>query len=104
MPRKSTDESEWYSTPEGSRQTQREFARALKSGTLVRSTGSRIAKTDMRLLRRLMRQAKEKTTRAISIRVPIVDLERARHIAKTSGIGYQTVLKEAIREGLKRAG
>jgi len=46
----------------------------------------------------------EKTTRAISIRVPIADLEQARRIAAASGVGYQTVLKQAIREGLKRAG
>jgi len=32
------------------------------------------------------------------------DLERAQQIAKKTGVGYQTVLKQAIREGLKRAG
>ena len=104
MPRKLTDEAGWYATPEGRRQTQREFARALKEGTVIRSTGSGIAKTDPRVLERLMEQAMQKTTRAISIRIPIADLERARHIAAAAGVGYQTVLKQAIREGLKRAG
>jgi predicted DNA binding CopG/RHH family protein len=42
-------------------------------------------------------------TRSISIRVPIADLEQARQIAEKTGVGYQTVLKQAIREGLKRA-
>ena len=113
MPRKSADirkgrsepgEADWYATPEGRRQTRREFASALKDGTLIRSTGSKIAETDPKALERLMEQAKRNTTRAISIRVPISDLERAQRLAAATGVGYQTVLKQAIREGLKRAG
>jgi len=42
--------------------------------------------------------------RSISIRVPIADLEQAQRIAEETGIGYQTVLKQAIRKGLKTAG
>jgi predicted DNA binding CopG/RHH family protein len=97
-------EAGWYATPKGRRQTQREFARALKEGTLIRSAGSKIAKSDLKLLVQLMEQARRKATRAISIRVPIADLERAQKIAVKAGVGYQTVLKQAIREGLKRAG
>lgn len=97
------DETDWYATPQGRRQTQREFARALKDGTLIRSPGSKIAKTDPKVLAQLMEQAKQKATRSISIRVPIADLEQAQRIAEQTGIGYQTVLKQAIREGLKRA-
>ena len=113
MPRKSTDvrkvkvnagEADWYATPQGRRQTQREFARALKDGTVVRSAGSKIAKGDPNLLLQLMEEAKRIATRSISIRVPIADLEHAQQIAEKSGVGYQTVLKQAIREGLKRAG
>jgi predicted DNA binding CopG/RHH family protein len=100
----SAEEAGWYATPQGRRQTQREFARAFKDGTLIRSTGSKIAKTDPRVLQQLMEQAKRNATRAISIRVPIADLEQAQRIAEKTGIGYQTVLKHAIREGLKRAG
>jgi hypothetical protein len=112
MPRKSTkvprfkseaDEAEWYATPQGRKQTQREFARALKAGTLIRSTGSKVAKTDPKILHQLMEQAKRDATRSISVRVPIADLEQARRIADKAGIGYQTVLKQAIREGLRRA-
>jgi hypothetical protein len=113
MPRKSTnvfkvksdaEEADWYATTEGRRQTQREFDRALRAGTLSRSTGLRVAKTDPKVLQRLMEQAKENATRAISIRIPIADLERARRIAKETSVGYQAVLKQAIREGLKKAG
>ena len=79
MPRKSTDvpgfkseaeEADWYATPQGRRQTEREFARALKDGTIIRSTGSNIGKTDPKVLERLMEQAKRNATRSISIRVP----------------------------------
>ena len=113
MPRKSTnvprfkseaEEAGWYATPDGRRQTQREFARALRAGTLKRSAGMKAAKTDPNVLEQLMEQAKESATRAISIRIPIADLERAARIAGETGVGYQTVLKQALREGLKRAG
>jgi predicted DNA binding CopG/RHH family protein len=113
MPRKPTevprfksdaDATDWYATPQGRRQTQREFERALKDGRLIRSTESKIAKTDPKVLELLMQQAKQKATRSISIRVPIADLEQAQRIAEATGIGYQTVLKQAIRKGLRRAG
>jgi hypothetical protein len=111
MPRKSIkvanlkspeEEADWYMTPEGRCQTEREFVRALRNGTLVRSTGRKVPKTDPKLLDQLMEQAKENATRAISIRVPIADLERAKQIADRTGVGYQAVLKRAIRDGLKR--
>jgi predicted DNA binding CopG/RHH family protein len=102
--RSEAEEAAWYATPQGRRQTEREFARALKDGTLTRSTGSKITKTDTKVLARLMEQAKRNATRSISIRVPIADLEHARRIAEKTGIGYQTVLKQAIRRGLKKAG
>jgi hypothetical protein len=113
MPSKSTkvakvkpgaDEADWYTTPEGRHETEREFARALRGGTLVRSTGVKVTKTDPKVLAQLMEQAKENATRAISIRIPIADLERAKRIADRTGVGYQAVLKQAIRDGLKKTG
>jgi hypothetical protein len=97
-------EPDWYASPEGRRQTQREFERALKNGALVRSSGSGIARTSPGLLKTLLEQAKMNATRPVSIRLPIADIERARTIASKRGTGYQTVLKEAIRRGLPRAG
>src|SRR5207249_3843184 len=98
-----TEESDWYASPEGRRQTQREFERALRDGTLVRSSGSRITRTDPKILEALMKQAKENATRPVSIRLPVADIERAKKIASKRGTGYQTVLKEAIHYGLRRA-
>jgi hypothetical protein len=34
----------------------------------------------------------------------MTDIQRAREIAEKRGVGYQTVLKQAIRDGLKRSG
>ena len=112
MPPKSTKphktdsgtEENWYASPQGRRQTQREFERALKDGTLIRSSGSRTPKTDPGLLNALLERAKANATRPVSIRLSIADIEFAKDIASKRGIGYQTVLKEAIRIGLKRAG
>ena len=99
-----TEEAAWYASPEGRRQTLREFTRAVRAGTLSRSAGLNVAKTDPKILEDLMKQAKQSATRAISLRIPVADLERAQLIAEVTGIGYQTVLKQAILEGLKKAG
>ena len=109
MPRKSNAEREaaaveaaWYTTPEGRRQTQREFERTVKRGGLLRSAGSTIPLTDARVLAELVEKAMARATKAISIRLPVADLERAQEIAAKEGIGYQTVLKRAIHAGLKK--
>jgi hypothetical protein len=68
MPRKSTkvakvrshaEEADWYTTPDGRRQTEREFVRALRNVTLLRLTGLKVTKTDPKVLEQLMEQAKE---------------------------------------------
>jgi hypothetical protein len=110
MPRKSKAElesmraeAEWCTTPEGRRQTQREFGRALKRRTLLRSPGSPIPPTDSKVLAELVQKAKAKATKAMTIQLPVTDLAFAKQIAAQQGVGYQTVLKRAIREGLKDA-
>ena len=109
MARKSKTETEatgaeaaWYATPEGRRQTQREFERAIKRGDLVRSQGSTIPVSDAKLLSELVEAARANATKAISIRLPIADLDRAKQIAARGGVGYQTILKRAIRTGLRK--
>ena len=95
-------EADWYATPQGRRQTQREFERAIKSGTAIRSSGSTIRLTDAKVLAELLEKAKARATKSISIRLPVADIERAQHIAAKEGIGYQTILKRAIHAGLKK--
>jgi hypothetical protein len=102
--RPGTEETDWYASPAGRRQTQREFERALKNGTLIRSSGSRIPRTNPDVVDALLKQAKVHATRPVSLRLSIADIELAKSLASKQGIGYQTVLKQAIRRGLKRAG
>ncbi|MBY0508118.1 MAG: BrnA antitoxin family protein [Bryobacteraceae bacterium] len=40
----------------------------------------------------------------IALRLPSPDLAKAREIAERKGIGYQTLLKMILHEGLQRAG
>jgi predicted DNA binding CopG/RHH family protein len=102
MARKSTSDPEWFATPEGRRQTLREFEKALKEGTVLREEGSQIPRSDAAMLSVLMEQAKARASRVISLRVPVTDLELAQKIADKKGVGLQTILKRAIREGLKK--
>jgi hypothetical protein len=98
-----SEEADWYATLAGRRQTQREFVRALRDGTLmVNPKGLKIPRTDTIMLAELLARAKEKATQAISLRVSIADIEAAKKIAAKRGVGYQTVLKQAIRDGLKK--
>jgi uncharacterized protein (DUF4415 family) len=96
-------EADWYASAEGRRQTQRELELAIRNGTVVNSPGADIVRTDPELLARLMDQAKARATRAVSIRLSVADIELAREIGAKKGKGYQTVLKEAIRTGLRGA-
>src|ERR1700730_4947701 len=84
-----TQEPDWYASPAGRRQTQREFKRALKDGTLVRSSGSRIPRTNPKVLEALLEQAKANATRPVSIRLSLADIELAKRIASKRGIRYQ---------------
>ena len=38
----------------------------------------------------------------IALRLPAPDIEKAREIAERKGIGYQTLLKMLVHEGLER--
>lgn len=101
-PKARSEGDAWYASDAGRKQTQREFERALKQGRVMDSPLSGLPLTDPKVLAALVESAKAKATRAISIRVPVADLERAQEIAAKQGTGYQTVLKRAIRAGLKK--
>jgi len=98
------EEADWYASPEGAPADAARIRTALKNGTLVRSSGSHIPRTSRDVLKTLMEQAKANAARPVSIRLSIADIEIAKRIASKRGIGYQTVLRQAIRYGLKRAG
>ncbi|MGA2181758.1 MAG: hypothetical protein ABSH47_01895 [Bryobacteraceae bacterium] len=41
-------------------------------------------------------------TRAISVRLPVTDIERAQKLADKRGVGYQTLIKSLLHDALKR--
>ena len=49
---------------------------------------------------RLVKESRE--SKNITIRMPLRDIERARLLADRKGIGYQTLIKVLVHEGLAR--
>lgn len=47
-------------------------------------------------------EARLDATQAISIRLPVSDLELVKRQAADKGIGYQTLIRMILREGLKK--
>jgi predicted DNA binding CopG/RHH family protein len=53
---------------------------------------------------KLVQPASVPKTQSINLRISVDDIAKAKQIAQETGLGYQTVLKQAIREGLEKAG
>ncbi len=90
MPQFKTEsqEANWWASAEG-----RAFLK--KKSKEARAKGIEIAGSG------LVARLKRKSTQ-IALRLPDADLERARKIAERKGIGYQTLLKMLVHEGLER--
>jgi hypothetical protein len=85
--RSESEEADWWASPTGRAYVKVKSAKA--KGT--KAGGS----TLVALLNR-------KRSVQIAIRLPEADLAQARRIAERKGIGYQTLLKMLVREGLIR--
>ncbi len=83
-----SDEADWWASAEG-RRFVRAQAKALEAKG-IKPSGSRLA---ARLAQ---------TSIQIAIRLPAADVEQARKIASRKGVGYQTLLKMLVHEGLRR--
>ena len=70
---------------------------------LVLKQGSTMTPNEPGVIEGLLARAAAKATQAISLRIPVEDLEAAKRLAAETGIGYQVILKDLIHEGLKRA-
>jgi hypothetical protein len=110
MPRKSIeqppveDTAAWYATAQGRRATEREFRRALKDGTLkLNPHGLAVEKPSKRILEELAEKARQKITRLVTLRLPVVDVERAGRLAGERGETVSAVLREALHRGLERS-
>ena len=80
------DEAKWWAGAEG---------RAFLKSSARTATGS----VGSKLVASLARAGSVQ----IALRLPSPDLARARTIAERKGIGYQTLLKMLVHEGLQRA-
>ncbi|SPE30117.1 conserved hypothetical protein [Candidatus Sulfopaludibacter sp. SbA6] len=83
------EEADWWASHEG-----REFVKQKSAGPPKK----RSVPKGSRLVRQLNRIASVQ----IALRLPEPDVTKAREIAMRKGIGYQTLLKMLVHEGLSR--
>lgn len=83
------EEADWWASAEG-----REFVKQKSAGSVGKGSEQRGS--------RLVAQLRRTTTVQIALRLPEPDVTKAREIATRKGIGYQTLLKMLVHEGLRR--
>jgi len=83
-----SDEADRWASPAGRAYVKRKSAEARAKGTRAKGS-SLVAKLNKKSVQ-------------IAIRLPEADIAQAREIADRKGIGYQTLLKILVREGLLR--
>ncbi len=66
-----------------------ELLKAMRDGTVHRGTAQQLAR-------------QSRTSKNITIRIPVDDIERARRLADRKGLGYQTYMKMLLHEALAR--
>ncbi|HEX7360742.1 MAG TPA: hypothetical protein VF283_09650 [Bryobacteraceae bacterium] len=84
-----SDAADWWASKEGRGFVKRKSAES--AGKKRESGGSP-----------LIAQLNKKASIQIALRLPETDLAEARRIATRKGIGYQTLLKMLLHEGLQR--
>jgi predicted DNA binding CopG/RHH family protein len=84
-----SDEADWWASPDGRSYLQRKAREARAKG--IKFAGSP-----------LVAELNKKHSAQIAIRLPEADIKQARIIAGQKGIGYQTLLKMIVHEGLER--
>jgi hypothetical protein len=82
------EEADWWASREGRAFLKDAAANSPKSGT---AKGSR-----------LVGKLNRTTSVQIALRLPEPDVAKARELATRKGIGYQTLLKMLVHEGLRR--
>ena len=84
-----SEEADWWASPAGRAYVKQRSAEARSRGIAARGSN-------------LVAKLGNKRTTQIAIRLPGTDLAEARKIAHRKGIGYQTLLKMLVHEGLAR--
>lgn len=82
-------EADWWASRTGREYVKQRAAEAKSQGTKVKGST-------------LVAELSKKSSVQIALRLPESDLEHARKIATRKGIGYQTLLKMLVHEGLER--
>jgi len=83
------EEADWWASPQGRAFVKQKSAISATQGSEPRGS-------------RLVSQLKRTATIQIALRLPEPDVTKARQIATRKGIGYQTLLKMLVHEGLRR--
>jgi predicted DNA binding CopG/RHH family protein len=83
------EEADWWASAEGRAYLKQKSADSRLSRTKAKGSS-------------LVAALNKQTSVQIAIRLPEADLTQARKIAGRKGIGYQTLLKMFVREGLQR--
>jgi hypothetical protein len=84
-----SDEADWWASREGREYVKKHSAAAQSGGNKVRGSS-------------LIANMTRKSSVQIAIRLPQADLAQARQLAERKGLGYQTLLKMLVHEGLAR--
>lgn len=82
------DEADWWASDEGRKFLKEQSAHPPKKASKGSKLVGKLAKAN---------------SVQIALRLPSPDLAKAREIAESKGIGYQTLLKMIVHEGLQRA-
>lgn len=84
-----SDEGVWWASKEGRAFAEQESREAQKKG--IKFSGSSV-----------IARVNKKGSTQIALRLPGTDIQEARRIAGRKGIGYQTLIKMIVHEGLQR--
>jgi hypothetical protein len=84
-----SEEADWWASPAGKEFVKRKSALGQPEGSRARGSS-------------LVAHMNRKSSVQIALRMPQADLVQARKIAERKGLGYQTLLKMLVHEGLAR--
>ena len=87
--KKEREEADWWASRAGRAFVEQRFADHQAAGTKLRGSS-------------LVAKMNEKSSVQIAIRLPQADLAQAQKLAERKGLGYQTLLKMLVYEGLAR--
>lgn len=84
-----SEEADWWASRTGRDYVKQKSAAAQSEGNKARGSS-------------LVAKMNRKSSVQIAIRLPQADLSQARKLAERKGLGYQTLLKMLVHEGLAR--